>query len=150
MFVKPTFVHELIEITGGKCLKLSSRCIVKTPLEGSDIGKISPRIYCDYTYKRTSGDGGYFSHSIINFFLEVPKHVEFLNKFNQCLLYGQLPHEAKKAAVCGTNSSGKSSCARIFFGLMNRLKIVSVLKEKTFGLSTMDEDTELTFIDEWS
>lgn len=100
--------------------------------------------------KEQVDNGGYFSHSIINFFLEVPKHVEFLNKFYQCLLHGQLPHEAKKAVVCGTNNSGKSSCGRIFFGLMNRLKIVSVLKEKTFGLSTMDEDTELTFIDEWS
>ena len=140
----------MIEINGGKCVKLSSRCIVKTPLEASDIGKVSPRIYCDYTLKRTSGDGGYFSHSIINSFPEVPKRVEFLNKFYQCLLYGQLPHKAKKLVVCGANNSGKSSWARIFFGLMNRSKIVSVTKEKTFGLSMLDEDTELIFIDEWS
>ena len=33
---------------------------------------------------------------------------------------------------------------------MNRSKIVSVTKEKTFGLSMVDEDTELIFIDEWS
>ena len=140
----------MIEINGGKCVKLSSRCIVKTPLEASDIGKVSPRIYCDYTLKRTSGDGGYFSHSIINSFPEVPKRVEFLNKFYQCLLYGQLPHKAKKLVVCGANNSGKSSWARIFFGLMNRSKIVSVTKEKAFGLSMVDEDTELIFIDEWS
>ena len=140
----------MIEINGGKCVKLSSRCIVKTPLEASDIGKVSPRIYCDYTLKRTSGDGGYFSHSIINSFPEVPKRVEFLNKFYQCLLYGQLPHKAKKLVVCGANNSEKSSWARIFFGLMNKSKIVSVTKEKTFGLSMVDEDTELIFIDEWS
>ena len=140
----------MIEINGGKCVKLSSRCIVKTPLEASDIGKVSPRIYCDYTLKITSGDGGYFSHSIINSFQEVPKRVEFLNKFYQCLLYGQLPHKAKKLVVCGANNSGKLSWARIFFGLMNRSKIVSVTKEKTFGLSMVDEDTELIFIDEWS
>ena len=36
------------------------------------------------------------------------------------------------------------------FGLMNRSKIVSVTKEKTFGLSMVDEDTELILIDEWS
>ena len=53
-------------------------------------------------------------------------------------------------AVCGTNNSGKSSWARIFFGLMNRSKIVWVTKEKTFGLSMVDEDTDLIFIDEWS
>ena len=137
----------MIEINGGKCVKLSSRCIVKTPLEVGDIGKVSPRIYCDYTLKRTSGDGGYFSQSIINSFPKVPKRVEFLNKFYQCLLYGQLPHKAKKLVVCGANNS---SWARIFFGLMNRSKIVSVTKEKTFGLSMVDEDTELIFIDEWS
>ena len=138
----------MIEINGGKCVKLSSRCIVKTPLEASDIGKVSPRIYRDYTLK--SGDGGYLSHSIINSFPEVPKRVEFLNKFYQCLLYGQLPHKAKKLVICGVNNSGKSSWSRIFFVLMNRSKIVSVTKEKTFGLSMVDEDTELIFIDEWS
>ena len=76
--------------------------------------------------------------------------MEFLNKFYQCLLYGQLLHKAKKLVVCGANNSGKSSWARIFFGLMNRSKIVSVTKEKTFGLSMVDEDIELIFIDEWS
>ena len=111
---------------------------------------MSPKIYCDFTLKRTSGDGGYFSHSILNSFPEVPKRVEFLNKFYQCLLYGQLPHKAKKLIVCGVNNSGKSSWARIFFGLMNRSKIVSVTKEETFGLSMVDEDTELVFIDECS
>ena len=62
------FLHDLIEINGGKCVKLSSRCIVKAPRETSDIGKVLPRIYCDFTLKRTSGDGRYFSHSMINSF----------------------------------------------------------------------------------
>ena len=98
-----------MENNGGKCVKLSSRCIVKTPLEASDIGKVSPRIYCDFTLKRTSGDGGSFSHSILNSFPEFPKRVEFLNKFDECLLYGQLLHKAKKLVVCDANNSGKSS-----------------------------------------
>ena len=131
-------------------MKLSSRCIVKTLLEANDIGKVSPRIYYDFTVKITSRDGGYFSYSILNSSPEVPKRVEFLNKFYQCLLYGQLPHKAMKLVVCGTNNSGKSSWARIFLGIMNRLKIVSVTKEKTFDLSMVDEDTNLIFIDEWS
>ena len=116
-------------------MKVSSRYIFKTPLDASDIGKGSPRIYCDFTLKRTSGDGEYFSHSMLNSFPEVPKRVDFLNKFYQCLLYGQLPHKAKKLVVCGANNSGKSSWARILFALMNRSNIVSVTKEKTFGLS---------------
>ena len=111
---------------------------------------MSPRIYYDFAVKITSRDGGYFSYSILNSSPEVPKRVEFLNKFYQCLLYGQLPHKAMKLVVCGTNNSGKSSWARIFLGIMNRLKIVSVTKEKTFDLSMVDEDTNLIFIDEWS
>ena len=95
-------------------MKLSRRCIVKTPLKASDIGKVSSRIYCDYTLKRTSGDGGYFSHSVMNSFPEVQKHVEFLNIFYQCLLYRQFPHKAKKLVFGGANNSGKSSWARIF------------------------------------
>ena len=131
-------------------MKLSSRCIVKTPLEDRDIGKVSSRIYCDFTLKRTSGDSGYVSHSILNSFPEVPQHVEFLNKFYQCLLHGQLRHKAKKLVACGANNSGKCSWTRIFFGLLNRSKIISVTKKKTFGLSMMDEGTELIFIGEWS
>ena len=90
-------------------MKLSSRCIVKTPLQASDIGNVSPRICCDFILKRTSEDCGYFSQSIINSFSEVPKRVEFLNQFCQCFLNGQLPHKAKKLVVGGANNSGKPS-----------------------------------------
>ena len=65
-------------------------------------------------------------------------------------MYVQLSHRAKKLVVCGANNSGKSSWARIFFGLMNRSRIVSATKGKTLGLSMVDEDTELIFIDKWS
>ena len=74
--------------------------------------------------------------------------MEFLNEFYQCLLYGQLPHKAKKLVACGVNNSAKSLWARIFFGLMNRSRIRSVTNEKIFGLSMVDEDTKLIFIDE--
>ena len=39
-------------------------------------------------------------------FLKVPKHVEFLKKFDPCLLYGELLHTAKKLVVCDANNSG--------------------------------------------
>ena len=44
-----------MEINDGKFVKLSIRYIVKKPLEVSDTGKVSPRIYCDFTLKRLSG-----------------------------------------------------------------------------------------------
>ena len=49
------FLHGLMEINDGKFVKLSSRYIVKKPLEANDIGKVSPRIYCNFTLKRLSG-----------------------------------------------------------------------------------------------
>lgn len=51
---------------------------------------------------------------------------------------------------CGGNNSGKLSWARIFFGLINRSKVASVTKEKTFSLSMVDENTDLIVIDKWS
>ena len=44
-----------MQINDGKFVKLSSRYIVKKPLEANDIGKVSPRTYCDFTLKRLSG-----------------------------------------------------------------------------------------------
>ena len=140
----------MIEVNNGKCLKLSSRRFIKTPLKRDDIGKISPRTYCDYTISRNCPDGGAFGASVLNSFPDVPKRVDFLNKFYQCLLFGQLPHKARKLVVCGENNSGKSSWARLFFGLLNPSRIASVTKEKTFGMSMIEDDTELIFIDEWS
>ena len=115
-----------------------------------DIGKISPRCYCDYTPGISSDEGGYFAHSILNSFPDVPLRVDFLNKFYQCLLYNQLPQKTRKLVVCGDNNSGKTSWARMFFGLMNESRIAAVTKEKVFALSMIDTDTELIFIDEWS
>ena len=150
VFDQLIFAPDLIEINNGKCLKLSSRAFIKTPLKPDDLGVISPRTYCDYTLSNRSGDGGYFAHSILNSFPDVPIRVDFLNKFYQCLLFGQLEHKTKKLVVCGDNNSGKSSWAKVFFGLLNRSRIVSVTQEKKFGMAMVNENTELIFIDEWS
>ena len=144
------FNYDLIEVSNGKSFKLSSRVFVNTPFKRSDIGIVSPRCFHSYDTRNMTFDGGYFESSVINSFPDVPIRAEFLNKFYQCLLYGQLPHKAKKLVACGASNSGKSSWARLFFGLFGKNKVASVTKEKSFGLSMVEEDTEIIFIDEWS
>ena len=141
--------YDLIEVLDGKCLKLSSRQFIKTPLVDEERGKVTPRFFKPY---KVSGreDGGYFASSVLNSFPEVYERVNFLNKFYQCLLYGQLPHKAKKLLVYGDSDSGKSSWARLFFGLISQSNIASITKEKSFGCSMLNEATELIFIDEWN
>lgn len=124
------FAHDLIEINGGKCLKLSSRRFVNIPFKPDGVGKISPRLYADYTLGVSRNDGGFFSQSILNSFPDVIVRAEFLNKFYQCLLYDQLPHKTRKLVVVGTNNSGKSSWAKVFFGLLNNKRMASVTKIK--------------------
>ena len=94
-------------------------------------------------------DRGYVSQSITNSFPDVQTRVRFLNRFYQCLLYGQLPHKAKKLVVHGTSDSGKTSWANVFKGIILKTKIASVTKEAVFGLNMLEDDTKLVFIDEW-
>ena len=121
---------------------------IDIPLKEEDKGRISPR--CFQRYKiNVNDDGGYFRTSVENSFPDLPTRVRFLNKFYQCLLYGQLPQKTKKLVVCGSSNSGKTSWARVFTGLIPATKIASITKEKTFGLSMLQDDTELIFVDEW-
>jgi len=140
------FHFDLIEVRGGFCLKLSSRSFVKTPLSLDDIGKISPRSFSNYHIKDRSG--GYFENSVKNSFPDLFERVNFLNKFYQCLLFGQLPHKCRKLVCEGLGNSGKSSWAKVFFGLL-RPSIATITKEKTFGMAMLKDDTEFIFLDEW-
>lgn len=128
---------------------MSSRCFIKTPLAIQDLGKVSPRAFCDYTLNFKNPDGGYFKTAVLNSFPDTFERTDFLNVFYQCLLHRQLSFKIPKLVVCGLRDSGKSSMANVFFGIINPSKIASVTKEKTFGMQMITSDTELIFIDEW-
>ena len=117
------FDHDLIEVPGNKCFKLSSRQFVATPFVENDIGKVSPRCFQDFDTSANC-DGGYFSSSIFNSFPDLNERIRFLNKFYQCLLFCQLPHKVTKLVVVGDSDSGKSSWARIFLGIIPRNKVI--------------------------
>ena len=143
------FDPDLIEVNDGKSFKLSSRCFVVTPLKVEDIGKISPRCYQDFDVGISSTDGGCFRTSVENSFPNIKQRTKFLNKFYQCMLYKQLPQKAKKLVVHGDNDSGKTSWAKVFYGMFHSSKIVAVTNEKTFGTSMITDETEVIILDEW-
>lgn len=130
------------------CFKLSSRQYIRTPFTPADFLKQTPRCYHNYTITG-SPDGGYFASSIINSFPDLYMRTNFLNHFYQCLLCGQLPIKSKKLVTVGPSDSGKSSWARILFGLTAKTNVATISKEKTFGTSLLKENTQLIFIDEW-
>ena len=145
-----TFRKDFIEINNRKVLKLSSRQFIRTPHEQFIEGKVVPRLYVDYDLTLQSGDGRYFRTSVVNSFPDKLARIAFLNKFYQCLLYGQLPHKATKLVTVGKSNSGKTSWAKLFYGLLGKSKVITISKEKIFGLANLEEETELIFVDEWA
>ena len=128
---------------------MSSRTFVACPFSPEEFGVISPRAYQSFVVG-TPCDGGYFASAVDNSFPDLDEKVEFLNKFYQCLLCKQLPHKVRKLVVVGARDSGKSSFAKLFFGLIPRDRIAAVTKEDNFGASMINDDTELLYIDEWT
>lgn len=52
--------------------------------------------------------------------------------------------------VVGTRDSGKTSWANVLFGLTLPEKTATISREKVFGLSLLNEHTQLIFIDEFT
>ena len=55
------FDIDLIEVSNGKCLKLSARKFINCPLQDKDIGKKSPRIFTSYDSNTVAPDAKYFT-----------------------------------------------------------------------------------------
>ena len=143
-----TFDPDIIEITGGRFFKRSSRRFTDgCPYQQNQVGVVSPRIFKTMT-PEMSTDGGYFKTAVLNSFPEPTTRARFLIKFYQCLLGGQLPMKTTKLCLCGRFDSGKSSFHKVLFGLTQIEHCATISKEKTFGLSMVTSDTLVVFIDE--
>ena len=142
------FNYDYIEVRDGEYLKLSSRAFVACPFSEDDFGVISPRCYQDYLVSSVC-DGGYFSTSVLNSFPDLMERVAFLNKFFQCLLCHQLPHKVQILVVVGPCDSGKSSWANVLMAFIPQSKVAVLTKEKNFGASMIEDDTQLLYVDEW-
>ena len=60
------FDFDLIEVSDGKCLKLSARKFINCPLQDKDIGKKSPRMFTGYDSNTIAPDAKYFAESVHN------------------------------------------------------------------------------------
>lgn len=140
--------YDFIEVSDNRYLKLSSRAFVGCPFDEEEFGFISPRAFQVFDSSKNY-DGGFFRNAIQEWFPNLEDKVDFLNKFYQCLLVHQLPHKTRKMVLVGESDSGKSSLVNILFGLIPESKVAIVTKESNFGLSMINEGTELLYIDEW-
>ena len=75
------FDFDLIEVSDGKCLKLSARKFIDCPLQDKDIRKKSPRMFTSYERNTVSSDAKYFTESVHNHSPEKKKRAQFLNEF---------------------------------------------------------------------
>lgn len=145
-----TFEPDIIETTGGRFFKLSSmRFFEKCPYTPEMLGKLSPRIFKPFD-ENVGVNGGYFDDFVQNSFPEKHQKIKFLIKFYHCLLAGQLQLKTPKLCLVGDSDSGKSSLASVLFGLTQRERLATISKEKTFGMSMVNDHTQLVFIDEMS
>ena len=56
--------------------------------------------------------------------------------------------KVRKLCVVGPSDSGKSTWVSVLLGLTHKEKVATISKEKTFGLSLVNEETQFIFIDE--
>ena len=142
------FEPDIIEVNDDRFFKLSSMCLVsKCPFTSDDLGRVSPRTFQRYN-DEAGYHGGCFAACVRHNFPDPPMRANFLIKFYQCLLATQLPIKTPKLCLVGPSDSGKSSMAQVLFGLTHPENLATISKEKTFGLSMLNEHTQLVFIDE--
>ena len=123
--------------------------MTKCPYKASDVGRISPRIFKDLA-KLVDVSGGPFGKAIDNSFPEIEDKMKFIVKFYQCLLAFQLPPKTKKLTLVGHKNSGKTTFVNLIRGLTHPEFIATLSKEKVFGMSMINDQTQFIFIDEIS
>jgi hypothetical protein len=92
------FELDLIEVLNGYCFSIKSRCLIPCPIPTSMLGKVSPRSFVPYDHS-TPPQPQYFGEGILNSFPDEGVCANFLNKFYQCLLAFNMPHNVKKLVV---------------------------------------------------
>ena len=142
------FDFDLIEVSDGRCLKLSARKFTDCPLEDQDIGKKSPRLFTSYDSSTVAPDAKYFAEAVHNSFPEEKKRAQFLNKFYQCLLAFRFPHKLRKLVVVGPKGPGKTTWTSVFLGICPLRFVASITKETQFSAGMINDDTQIVLLDE--
>ena len=91
----------------------------------------------------------YFKDAIFNSFPDDDVHVNFLNKFYQCLTAGHMPHKVSELVVHGPKDSEKGSWFQVFLGIIPIRYVASITQEEQFSACMLKADTQIVFLDEW-
>ena len=73
-----------------------------------------------------------------------------MRKYYQCLCAGKFRHKTSKLCVVGPKDSGKTSWVAPFHGIIPIRRIATITREKQFSAQSIDENTQLIFMDEWT
>ena len=140
---------DLIEVLYGKCLRISQRKFVDILFTKQDFRNKSPRTYIPFD-STSQPDAKFSKEGILNSFPDPETRVNFLNKFYQCLMVGQLPHKVRKLVVHGPKDSGKPNWINVLLRIIPMTDIASITPERQFASAMIDEHTQLVALDEWS
>ena len=146
------FDYNLIEVKPtGVCFDIAAKKFIANPISDNAIGQESPRAFVSYTYREGHvPDPKVFIEGIENSFPDADKRMHFYRKYYQLLCHRRFPLKTKKLCLVGDPNFGKTSWFAPFQGIIPVKAIASVTREKQFAAHTINEETQVVFIDEWS
>ena len=138
--------YDLIEVNGGVCWSVRRRAFVEDPIEARQIGKLSPRCFCEYDPSKEA-DPTYFREILENS-LSASDLATFCEDFLTLLNYNGKKHKDKVPCLVGAANSGKTSLFFPIQGLVHHGNIATVTKQRAFNKAMITPFTEVIFIDE--
>ena len=91
-----------------------------------------------------------YAESLRNSFPDDGKRLLFMQMTYQLLLHGQYPFKSKRMIVRGPPNSGKTTWFAPIQGVIDPSYIASITREGKFAMQTINEDTQVVFVDEWA
>ena len=141
-----TIDYNLIEVMGGQCWSLKERRFVTNAVDEKNIGKVSPRAFCEYD-PSTPPEPKYFREILENSLTE-SEVAMFCEDFLKLLNYNKKGHKDKVPCLVGDANSGKTSLFHPILGVVHHSNVATVTKQRSFNKSMITTFTEVIFIDE--
>jgi len=138
--------YDLIEVNGGWCFSVSQRKFLFHPIQGTEIGKESPKAYIEYEHTKTP-DPGYFKQILQNSLnqQEMAHFCEYYIRLLDCRIK---QHKERVMCLVREPNSGKTSLFTPITRFISARYIAMISKQKAFNKSVVDENTQIIFLDE--
>jgi hypothetical protein len=150
MIPQLTIDQDLIEVNGGKCWHLPSMSFINTPLTPQEFGRKSPRAFAPLN-PNVVPEPTHFIETVRNSFPEPDKFAHFITKWYQLLFSHRHLMKLRCLLVHGVKDCGKTSIVNPILGVIPTECVASITCERNqFATSMLTENTELTFVDEFT